>query len=68
MRPTANAKIDEESAPDPLDELRGRYARGELSEEEFERRVEALLETETRSDAGDYVDVATREGERARET
>ncbi|WP_158055461.1 SHOCT domain-containing protein [Halorussus halophilus] len=31
---------------DPLEELRSRYARGELSEDEFERRLERLLETE----------------------
>ncbi|USZ67178.1 SHOCT domain-containing protein [Halorussus salilacus] len=30
----------------PLKELRSRYARGELSDEEFERRLERLLETE----------------------
>lgn len=51
---------DPGSAPDPLDELRGRYARGELNDEEFEHRVETLLETETRSDADDYIDGATR--------
>lgn len=34
------------AATDPLDELRQRYARGELSTEEFERRLERLLETE----------------------
>jgi len=31
---------------DPVDELRDRYARGEIDEAEFERRLEALLETE----------------------
>ncbi|UPV75329.1 SHOCT domain-containing protein [Halorussus limi] len=30
----------------PIDELRARYARGELTDEEFERRLERLLETE----------------------
>ncbi|MFC7076694.1 SHOCT domain-containing protein [Haloarcula halophila] len=30
----------------PLEQLRERYARGEVSEEEFERRLERLLETE----------------------
>lgn len=29
----------------PLDELRLQYARGEITDEEFERRVERLLET-----------------------
>lgn len=31
---------------DPVDELRTRYARGELSDTEFERRLDRLLETE----------------------
>jgi uncharacterized membrane protein len=31
---------------DPLDELRRRYAEGELTDAEFERRLERLLETE----------------------
>ena len=34
-----------------LDRLRDRYARGELSDEQFERKLEALLETETPEDA-----------------
>ena len=32
---------------DPLDTLRDRYARGELSEAQFERKLELLLETDT---------------------
>jgi uncharacterized membrane protein len=36
----------EQSADDPIDELRARYARGELTDTEFERRLERLLETE----------------------
>jgi uncharacterized membrane protein len=35
---------------DPLAVLRDRYARGEIDDEEFERRLEALLETETPED------------------
>jgi hypothetical protein len=31
---------------DPIDELRDRYARGEIDEAELERRLDALLETE----------------------
>lgn len=37
-----------------LEELRRRYARGEFSDGEFERRVERLLETESLSDAKKY--------------
>ena len=31
---------------DPVEALRGRYARGEIDEAEFERRLDGLLETE----------------------
>lgn len=41
---------------DALEELRERYARGELSDREFEHRVERLLETESVHDAREYVD------------
>jgi len=43
---------DEEAAA--LDELRGRYARGDIGEAEFERRVERLLETESVDDASSH--------------
>lgn len=36
---------------DALDRLRRRYADGELSDDEFERRLDRLLETETLEDA-----------------
>jgi len=36
-----------EPADDPVATLRERYARGELSDAEFERQVERLLETES---------------------
>ena len=39
-----------------LDRLRDRYARGELSEAQFERKLETLLETETPEDARERVD------------
>lgn len=37
---------------DPLDTLRDRYARGELSDEEFEARLERILEPRTSSFPG----------------
>ncbi|SDJ51072.1 Short C-terminal domain-containing protein [Halovenus aranensis] len=40
---------------DALESLRERYARGELSDEAFEQRVERLLETESVEDAQEYV-------------
>ncbi|MFC4359621.1 SHOCT domain-containing protein [Halobium salinum] len=40
---------------DPLDRLRDRYARGELGDEAFERKLEALLETQTYDGARDRV-------------
>lgn len=48
----AGSRLDGESGAeetnqsDPVDELRDRYARGEIDEGEFERRLEGLLETE----------------------
>ncbi|MHC3379805.1 SHOCT domain-containing protein [Haloarcula sp. H-GB5] len=38
-----------ESTVDPVDQLRERYARGELTDSEFERRLDRLLETESLS-------------------
>ncbi|WP_115863495.1 SHOCT domain-containing protein [Halorussus litoreus] len=40
------------SGDDPVEQLRERYARGDLTDEEFERRLERLLETED-TDVGD---------------
>ncbi|MDY6818610.1 MAG: SHOCT domain-containing protein [Halobacteriales archaeon] len=41
--PTAS----EATQPDPLETLRERYARGEIDEAEFERRLDRLLDTES---------------------
>jgi uncharacterized membrane protein len=38
---------------DPVDHLRERYARGELTDSEFERRLDRLLETESLSANGE---------------
>jgi uncharacterized membrane protein len=37
---------------DPIERLRGRYARGEIDDAEFERRVERLVETENLEGSG----------------
>jgi len=37
-------------AATPIEQLRERYARGEMSESEFERRLERLIETEDLTD------------------
>lgn len=52
---------------DPLTALRRRYAEGELTDEQFERKVEALLETETIEHAADRVD-RNRSSEASRST
>lgn len=45
--------VSEESPDnDALQTLRDRYARGELTDEEFERKVEQLLETESVEEIG----------------
>ncbi|SFR37093.1 SHOCT domain-containing protein [Halogeometricum limi] len=67
-RREAEAKRREAERSEPgsaLETLRRRYATGEIDEDEFERRVERLLGTETASDAAAYV--RTRP-ERERET
>lgn len=44
----------DESEEDPLQTLRDRYARGELTDEQFEQKLERLLETETIEDVEQY--------------
>lgn len=43
------AKTGKDTAGTPLEELRYRYATGKLTDEEFERQVERLVETEDKS-------------------
>ena len=50
--PTDDRRASEDAA---LAELRGRYARGEIDEATFERRVERLFGTETVDDAREYL-------------
>ena len=45
---------DKETESDPLEKLRRRYAEGKLTDEQFERKVERLLETETLEDVEDH--------------
>ena len=53
--PTDGGRTTEDAANDPpatdsrdaLDTLRDRYARGELTDEQFERKVERLLDTDS---------------------
>jgi len=57
-----------EAEPDPLLTLREQYARGELTDEGFERRLELLLETESLADVERHLERAgdEREHERTR--
>jgi len=45
-----------ERVPDAIARLRARYAEGELTDEQFERKLDRLLETETPEDAAAYVE------------
>jgi uncharacterized membrane protein len=47
------AEPDEADAETALQRLRRRYAEGELTDEQFERKLERLLETETLEDIED---------------
>lgn len=54
--PDREAESDEDTASaadTPLETIRRRYARGELTDAQFERKLELLLETETLEDAED---------------
>lgn len=48
-------RTDEGDTTNALDTLRDRYARGELSDEQFERKLERLLESESLEDVEDRV-------------
>jgi uncharacterized membrane protein len=60
----AAAEDEATATADPLEALRERYARGELTEAEFERKLERLLETEDLDVPGG---AATGETDRERE-
>jgi uncharacterized membrane protein len=59
----ADATDTAEPTVDPVEQLRERYARGELTDSEFERRLDRLLETESLS-AKEETGDETRETER----
>jgi len=52
---------------DALDRLRTRYAEGDLTDEQFERKLDRLLVTETPEDAAEWTE-RNREAERDRGT
>ncbi|MDS0221745.1 SHOCT domain-containing protein [Haloarcula sp. S1AR25-5A] len=73
----AEASVDETETPrassadtdeTPLERLRRRYAEGELTDEQFERKLERLLETETLEDIEDDAAVRDKARERQHET
>jgi len=51
---------------DALERLRTRYAEGDLTDEQFERKLDRLLATETPEDAAEWTD-RNREAERDRD-
>ena len=62
-RADARRADDDESVDAALDRLRDRYARGDLSDEQFESKLEALLETDTPETARDRLERRRRERE-----
>ncbi|MEZ3116708.1 SHOCT domain-containing protein [Halobaculum sp. MBLA0147] len=69
-RRTEHDEADGGSTKDALETLRERYARGELTEQQFERKLDRLLETESVEDAEAYRRRARRDvdGPEPRET
>lgn len=47
VRPELEPAAEEPETHDPFEQLQFRYARGEISEAEFESKVDRLLETES---------------------
>jgi len=64
--PSAGDGSDIEDTADALERLRTRYANGDLTDEQFERKLDRLLETETPEDAAEWVG-RNRESERETE-
>ncbi|WP_053948614.1 SHOCT domain-containing protein [Halolamina sediminis] len=64
---SATKRSSDENEETPLETLRRRYAEGELSEAQFERKLDQLLGTETMEDAEEYARRERRERETERE-
>ncbi|WP_226042208.1 SHOCT domain-containing protein [Natrinema sp. DC36] len=58
------ATDSETSTRDALETLRERYAAGELTDDQFERKLERLLDTETLEDAEEWTRERNRERDR----
>jgi len=62
---SAADESDTEDTADALERLRSRYANGDLTDEQFERKLDRLLETETLEDAAEWVE-RSRDGDAER--
>jgi len=62
--PTERSGTNDEAVTDALATLRERYARGELTDDQFERKLDALLETDSPENAAEW---RTRDRERVEE-
>ncbi|WP_415379711.1 SHOCT domain-containing protein [Halosimplex sp. TS25] len=58
---SADRAAADDDADDPLEELKARYARGEIDDVEFERRVERLVEVEDVDASGGGSNASERE-------
>ncbi len=63
---TADRTVDRDTR-DALETLRERYAAGELTDEQFERKLERLLDTETLEDAEAWTRAREQKADRGRE-
>ncbi|SFR33295.1 SHOCT domain-containing protein [Halogeometricum limi] len=66
VRSERTDQTDDDSLDAALDRLRDRYARGDLSDEQFEHKLEVLLETDTPESARERTERRRRETERER--
>lgn len=65
-RSSQQGALDEESTTDALSTLRERYASGDLTDAQFEQKLDRLLETETPEDAVEWRERTMREVETER--